>query len=91
MIVPLQLPIGAESDFKGVVDLLSMKALIFETGSGKYQEEDIPADMMADVETYKEQVVEAVAEGDDDLLVKYLEGEELTMKKLRPGCSGFSR
>ncbi len=87
MIVPLQLPIGAESDFKGVVDLLSMKALIFETGSGKYQEEDIPADMMADVETYKEQVVEAVAEGDDDLLVKYLEGEELTDEEIKAGVA----
>lgn len=86
-IVPLQLPIGAEASFKGVVDLLKMKALIFEAGSGKYREEDIPADMMADVATYKEQLIEAAAEGDDDLLTKYLEGEELTDEEIRVGIA----
>ena len=86
-IVPLQLPIGAEASFKGVVDLLKMKALIFEPGSGKYKEEDIPTDMMAEVESYKEQLIEAAAEGNDDLLVKYLEGEELTDEEIRTGIA----
>ncbi|MGE5544832.1 MAG: elongation factor G [Bacillota bacterium] len=86
-IVPLQLPIGAEANFKGVVDLLKMKALIFEPGSGKYREEEIPADMMAEVESYKEQLIEAAAEGDDDLLTKYLEGEELTDAEIRVGIA----
>lgn len=84
-IVPIQLPIGAESNFKGVVDLLKMKALIFEPGSGKYKEEAIPADMMSDVETYKELLIEAAAEGDDDLLTKFLEGEELTDEEVKTG------
>ncbi|NLW45078.1 MAG: elongation factor G [Syntrophomonadaceae bacterium] len=86
-IVPLQLPIGAEASFKGVVDLLKMKALIFEPGSGKYKEEEIPADMMAEVESYKEQLIEAAAEGNDELLVKYLEGEELTDEEIRTGIA----
>jgi len=86
-IVPLQLPIGAEASFKGVVDLLKMKALIFEPGSGKYKEEEVPADMMADVESFKEQLIEAAAEGNDELLVKYLEGEELTDEEIRSGIA----
>lgn len=86
-IVPLQLPIGAEANFQGVVDLLKMKALIFEPGSGKYREEEIPADMMAEVESYQEQLIEAAAEGDDDLLTKYLEGEELTDQEIRVGIA----
>ena len=86
-IVPLHLPIGAEASFKGVVDLLKMKALIFDAGNGKYREEEIPADMMDDVETYKEQLIEAAAEGDDDLLTKYLEGEELTDEEIRVGIA----
>ncbi|MGI6549218.1 MAG: elongation factor G [Syntrophomonadales bacterium] len=86
-IVPLQLPIGAEAGFKGVVDLLKNKALIFEPGSGKYREEEIPADMLDEVENYKEQLIEAAAEGDDDLLDKYLEGEELTQEEIRVGIA----
>lgn len=84
-IIPVQLPIGAEDSFKGVVDLLKMKALIFETGSGKITEQDIPADMSDDVATYKEALVEAAAEADDDLLNKYLEGEELTDAEVMEG------
>ncbi|MGE5397950.1 MAG: elongation factor G [Chitinophagales bacterium] len=84
-IVPIQIPIGAESNFKGVVDLVKMKALIFEAGTGKYREEDIPADMKDEVEKYKEQLIEAAAEGDDELLNKYLEGEELTDEEIRLG------
>lgn len=84
-IVPVQLPIGSQDTFKGVVDLIKMKALIFEEGSGKISEEDIPADMIDDVETYKEQLIEAAAEADDDLLTKYLEGEELSDDEVLKG------
>lgn len=84
-IVPVQLPIGAEDNFRGVVDLITMKALIFEAGSGKVSEEDIPAEMMDDVETYKEELIEAAAEANDDLLTKYLEGEELSDEEIKAG------
>lgn len=84
-IVPIQLPIGAESDFKGVVDLIQMKALLFEAGTGKISVEDIPEDMMEEVETYKEELVEAAAEADDELLTKYLEGEELSDEEIKAG------
>lgn len=84
-IVPVQLPIGAEDNFKGVVDLIKMKAYTFDGGTGKASEQEIPADMMADVDKYKEALVEAAAEADDDLLAKYLEGEELTDSEILQG------
>ncbi len=84
-IVPVQLPIGAEDNFKGVVDLVKMKALLFEPGTGKINETDIPADMMDDVETYKEALIEAAAEANDELLTKYLEGEELSDTEILEG------
>ncbi|MFC1978938.1 elongation factor G [Chloroflexota bacterium] len=70
--VPVQLPIGAQDSFKGIVDLLKMKAIIDD------KQEDIPADMASDAETYRDGMIEALAEADDDLCNKYLEGEELT-------------
>lgn len=85
LVVPVQIPIGSESSFKGVVDLVKMKAYTFEEGSGKITEGEIPADMMDDVELYKEQLIEAAAEADDDLLSKYLEGEELTDLEILAG------
>ncbi|MEN6460860.1 MAG: elongation factor G [Syntrophomonas sp.] len=92
-IVPVQLPIGKEAGFKGVVDLIKMKALMFEAGSGKVTEADIPADMADDVETYKEALIEAAAEANDELLTKYLEGEELSDAEVLAGikeaaCNG---
>lgn len=90
-IVPVQLPIGAEANFKGIVDLLRMKALIFDQKTGKYTEESIPADMMDDAELYRSQLMEAAAEGDDDLLNKYLEGEELTSEEIIAGFKGAIR
>ncbi|NLB53832.1 MAG: elongation factor G, partial [Syntrophomonadaceae bacterium] len=84
-IVPVQLPIGAEHNFKGVVDLIQMKALITEPMTGKITVEDIPADMMDDAESYKEALIEAAAEADDDLLEKFLEGEELTNEEILAG------
>jgi len=74
--VPIQVPIGAEAAFKGVVDLLHMKA--FVTGAdGKGQEVPIPEDLKARVEEYRAQMMEAAAEGDDELLEKYLDEGEL--------------
>ena len=84
----LQLPIGQESDFTGVVDLLRMKALMWrgETQKGEdYTVEDIPADLQEAAETYRHELVELVAESDDALMEKYLEGEELTIEELKAG------
>ncbi len=87
---PVQLPIGAEASFKGVVDLLKMKALVFDDASGKYKEEDIPADMQAEADDYRGKLIEKAAESDDALLEKYLESGELTDEEiaggLRKGC-----
>ena len=84
-VVPLQLPIGAEENFKGVVDLLKMKAYLFEAGTGKMTEAEIPADMMDDVEMYKMEIIEAAAEANDDLLSRYLDGEELSDAEVQLG------
>ena len=78
----LQLPIGAEEDFKGVVDLISGQAYIFNE-EGKAQKSEIPADMQDAVESEKENLIENIAEADDDLVERYLEGEELTEEELR--------
>ncbi|HWW62437.1 MAG TPA: GTP-binding protein, partial [Thermoanaerobaculia bacterium] len=77
--VPLQLPIGAEDQFKGVIDLVQMKALLFkdETLGAKYEIEEIPAELRADAEHYREKMVESIAEQHDELLEKYLAGETL--------------
>jgi elongation factor G len=72
----VQLPIGAEADFKGVVDLVSMKAYTYD-GSGKATATDIPADMRDTVDAEREALIENVAEADDALIEKYLEGETL--------------
>ena len=88
----LQLPIGIESDFVGVVDLLRMKALVWEgdakgdvTMGAKYEVQDIPADLQEKAEQYRQELVETVAEADDALMEKYLEGEELTIEELKAG------
>ncbi len=84
----LQLPIGQESAFSGVVDLLRMKALMWrgEIQKGEdYTVEDIPADLQEQAETYRHELVELVAESDDTLMEKYLEGEELTIDELKAG------
>jgi elongation factor G len=84
----IQLPIGSENDFTGVVDLLQMKALVWhgETALGeKYEIEDIPADLQEKAEQYRAELVEAVAEADDDLLEKFLGGEELTIDEIKGG------
>ena len=89
----LQLPIGQESDFTGVVDLLRMKALMWrgETQKGEdYTVEDIPADLQDKAEEYRHALVEMVAESDDTLMEKYLEGEELTVEELKAGIRALT-
>ena len=82
--VRIQLPIGAEDTFKGLVDLIEMKALVYVDDLGKTSEPvDIPEDMMDKVEEYRQNLLDAVAESDDDLMMKYLEGEELTVEEIK--------
>jgi len=85
--VPLQLPIGAEEKFKGVVDLIRMKAIFWnEDDMGMtYEERDIPADMADACNEWREQLVEAAAESSDELSEKYLEGEALSEEEIRHG------
>ena len=84
--VPVQLPIGSEDNFKGIVDLIKMKAFIHKDDLGKEIEEcEIPEDMKADAEKYRAAMVEATAEQDDELMMKYLEGEELTEEEINKG------
>ncbi|MFM8532089.1 MAG: elongation factor G, partial [Acidimicrobiia bacterium] len=83
--VAIQLPIGAEDKFKGVIDLVRMKALVYkdETMGADYEVQDIPADMLAEAKEYREKLVEKVSEADDKLLEKYLGGEELTEAEIK--------
>ncbi len=82
--VAVTLPIGAESDFKGIIDLMKMKAYIYENDTGtEIDEEDIPADYMDKAEEYREKMVEAICETDEELMEKYFGGEELTEEELK--------
>lgn len=82
--IPMQLPIGSESSFKGMVDLLTMQAWIFEDQLGKDPiVEAIPADLQQQAEEMRVQMVEKIAELDDDLTIKYLEGEKITNDELK--------
>jgi elongation factor G len=84
--IPLNLPIGAEDSFSGAVDLLTLKAFYFENnGSGKFAEKEIPANLAEEVKAGREKLVEAIAESDDALLEKYLEGQELSSEALVQG------
>jgi len=85
--VPIQLPIGAEEKFEGVVDLVKMKAIYWdtETQGMKFEYRDIPADLRAEAEKYRSQMIEAAAEGDEELLNKYLEGGSLTEDEIKRG------
>ena len=83
---PIRLPIGAEADFKGLIDLFEMKAYIYTNDLGTdIKVEDIPADMLEKAQQYRETLVEAIAECDDDVMMKYLEGEELSIEELKKG------
>ncbi|MBI4488522.1 MAG: elongation factor G [Deltaproteobacteria bacterium] len=83
--VYLQLPIGAEEGFKGVVDLPLMKAFILEGESGKFSQTEIPEDLKEAAQEMRVQLMESVAETDDDLLEKYLDGQELPLEELKKG------
>ena len=83
---PIQLPIGSEDDFRGIIDLIKMKAEIYTNDLGTdILEEDIPAEYLEQAQEYREKLVEAVAETDEELMMKYLEGEEITNEELKAG------
>jgi elongation factor G len=83
--VAIQLPIGSEDKFRGVVDLIRMKAIVYkdETMGAEYELEDIPADMEAEAKAYHEKLIEKVSESDDQLLEKYLGGQEITQDEIK--------
>ena len=83
--VAIQLPIGAEDKFLGVIDLVKMKAITYkdETMGADYDVSDIPADMLAEAQEYREKLIEKVSEHDDALLEKYLHGEEITEDEIK--------
>jgi elongation factor G len=85
--VPIQVPIGAEDGFEGVVDLIRMKAIYWdmETQGMKFEFRDIPASLRSQAEEYRAKMIEAAAEGNESLLNKYLEGEELSEAEIRQG------
>ncbi|MEO0967675.1 MAG: elongation factor G [Cyanobacteria bacterium J06639_18] len=82
--VPIQLPIGSESEFRGIVDLVKMRAYIYNNDQGTdIEETDIPAEVQEIVEEYRTKLIEAVAETSDDLMTKYFEGEEITEAEIQ--------
>ena len=84
--VPIQLPIGAEDNFQGIVDLIKMRAFIHKDDLGKEIEEtDIPEELKADAEKFRSEMIEAAAEQDEELMMKYLDGEELTEEEIKKG------
>ncbi|MFZ5659421.1 MAG: elongation factor G [Pseudomonadota bacterium] len=85
--VPIQLPIGAEDRFEGVVDLVKMKAIYWDEASQgmRFEERDIPADLAAEAEKARQFMVESAAEADEELMMKYLEGEELSNEEVMRG------
>lgn len=83
---PIQLPIGAEDDFSGIIDLVKMKAEIYTNDLGtEIQETEIPEEYVELAEEWREKLVEAVADTDEDLMMKFLEGEEITEEELKTG------
>ena len=93
----LQLPIGAENDFIGVIDLITKRALVWPgdakgdvTLGAKYEVQEIPADMVEKVEEYRHHLIERVAEADDSLMEKYLEGAELTTEEIVAGIRALT-
>lgn len=85
--VPVNIPIGAEENFKGVIDLVQMKAIVWndESMGAKYDVEDIPQDLLEKASQYREKLLEAAAEQDESLMEKYLGGEELSIEEIKKG------
>jgi elongation factor G len=84
--VPIQLPIGLEDTYKGIIDLIEMKAIVYTDDLGKVSEAtEIPEDTREQAELFRQNLLDAVAESDDELMMKYLEGEELTVEEIREG------
>ena len=85
--VPLQLPIGAEEKFEGVIDLIRMKAIYWDdsTQGMKFEMRDIPENLLAEAKVWREKMVEVAAEGDDALMNKYLEGHDLSIEDIKKG------
>ena len=84
--VPIQLPVGAEDNFQGIVDLIKMRAFIQDDKLGEHiVETDIPEDMKEEAETWRANMIEAVADQDEELMMKYLDGEELTPEEIKRG------
>ena len=82
--VPVQLPIGAESEFQGIVDLVEMKAIIYKDDLGaEWEETEIPAEMQARAKEYRERLMDAVSDQDEELMMLYLEGEEIDPNQIR--------
>ena len=82
--IPMQLPIGAQDTFSGIVDLLNRQAEIYDSDDGKqYHVEEVPADLADQVEELREQIIETAAEGSDELMEKYLDGQELTLEEVK--------
>ena len=84
--VPIQLPIGAEDNFQGIVDLIKMRAFVHKDEQGKVIEEgEIPADMVEEANKWRSVMVEAAAEQDDELMMKYLDEGELSEEEIKKG------
>ena len=82
--VPIQLPIGKEDSFVGIIDLVEMKAEIYKDDLGKeYEKTDIPEELMAEAEEWREKLLESVSEYDEDVMMKFLEGEEITIDEIK--------
>ncbi|TNJ62175.1 elongation factor G [Paenibacillus hemerocallicola] len=81
--VAIQLPIGAEADFKGIIDLVEQVAYIFKDDQGKFEKEEIPAEFLPKIAELRTELVEKVAELDEDLTMKYLEGEEISIPEIK--------
>lgn len=84
--IPIQIPIGSQDSFRGIVDLITMRAIVYDSGSdATFKEQDIPDDLKETAENYHHELIESAVENDDELIEKYLEGEELTDEEIRQG------
>lgn len=87
----IQMPIGAEANFRGVVDLMTMKAFVYDGDTGKFAESDVPADLKDSAEEWREKMIEDISETDDELLEKFLDGKELTSAELKKALRDGAR